>query len=126
MSTLRPGRSSSNTTFNCITGLANCTTDPQFPDEKNRFQRFNATARYIFDPSFVRSMGWNGEVVAKLRYTWERNHNANWATDQLTPYIATADPAITDLTGGNRSAFLAAINPRYDAQILAASLQLRW
>jgi hypothetical protein len=114
----------SNATFNCITGLSNCTTDPQFPDEKNRFQRFNAVARYFIDPEFVRRIGWSGEVVAKLRYTWERNRNANWATDQLTPYIATPDTV--DLTGGNRSVFMAAINPRYDAQIFAASLAFRW
>ena len=114
----------SNATFNCLTGNSACVTDPQFPDEKNRFQRFNAVAKYIIDPEFVRRMGLAGEAVFKLRYTWERNHNANWAIDQLTPYIATPDTV--DLTGGNRSFFMAAINPRYDAHIGVASLQLRW
>ena len=43
----------------------------------------------------------------------------------MTPYIPTADQT-TDLTGGGRSLFLAAFNPNYTAQIIAASLAFRW
>ena len=120
-----------NSTTPCPSANINCTgggvgvTTTQFPEEKNRFQRFNATARYIVDPDLVRKFGWTGEVAAKLRYTWERNQADNWAFDNMTPYIPTADQT-TDLTGGGRSLFLAAFNPNYTAQIIAASLAFRW
>ena len=68
--------------INCTGGGVGVTTT-QFPEEKNRFQRFNATARYIVDPYLVRKFGWAGEVAAKLRYTWERNQADNWAFDNM-------------------------------------------
>jgi MtrB/PioB family decaheme-associated outer membrane protein len=98
----------------------------KFPDEKNNFQRFNVIARYFIDPEIVRRMGWNGEVVTKLRYTWERNHNTNWATDNFSPYSPSSADAGGDTTNGGRSLFLAYNNPNYTAQIIAASLALKW
>jgi MtrB/PioB family decaheme-associated outer membrane protein len=96
----------------------------QFPAENNTFLRFNAIGRYYVDPTFVRQMGWNGDVTLKVRYTWERNQNTNWATDNMTPYIPTSDT--NELTGGARSLFLAAFNPNYTAQVIAASVVLKW
>lgn len=107
------------------TGGGTGVTTTQFPDEKNSFQRFNVTGRYIVDPAVVRQLGWNGEVVAKVRYTWERNRADNWAYDTMTPYIPSPDQT-TDLTGAGRSLFLAVFNPNYTAQIVAASLAFRW
>ena len=49
----------------------------------------------------------------------------NWAIDNLTPYVPTADQTV-DLTGGGRSLFLAAFNPNYTAQIIAASVNVKW
>lgn len=96
----------------------------QFPTEKNTLQRFNVVAKYYVDPVFVKDMGWKGDVTVKLRYTWEQNRNNNWATEGTTPYIPTADT--TELTGANRSIFLAAFNPNYTAQLIALSLQVKW
>ena len=96
----------------------------QFPTERNNFQRFNVIARYYVDPSVVRQAGWVGDVVLKVRYTWERNHNVNWANDEMTPYVPTPDT--TELTGANRSIFLAASNPNYDAQVIAMSVAVKW
>ena len=96
----------------------------QFPTEKNNFLRFSATSRYTFDPTWVRSMGFNGAVVFKLRYIWERNQNTNWASDNTTPYLPTADT--NELTGGSKSVFLAYNNPNYTAQIIAAALAFKW
>ncbi len=79
----------------------------------------------MLEPDVVRRMGWTGEVVAKVRYTWERNHNVNWATDNMTPYVPTADQS-ADLSGGGRFIFLAYANPNYTAQIIAMSLAARW
>lgn len=123
--------SEANATIPCSSGTAGCTgagtgvTTTQFPTEKNSFQRFSATSRYFFDPAVVRQMGWNGEVIAKLRYIYERNRTENWAIDNMTPYIPTADQT-TDLTGGGRSIFLAYANPNYTAQIIAMSLAFKW
>ena len=100
-------------------------TTTQFPTERGNFQRFSLMARYGFDPAFVRQMGWKGEAYARLRYVYERNHTQNWAIDSLTPYIPTPDQT-NDLTGGGRSIFLGAINPNYDAQIVALTFGLKW
>jgi len=69
-------------------------------------------------------MGFKGDVTVKVRYTWEKNENSNWATDNMTPYVPTADT--TELTGANRSLFLAAANPNYTAQIVAVSTVVKW
>jgi MtrB/PioB family decaheme-associated outer membrane protein len=100
----------------------------QFPTERNKFERFNVIGRYYVDPSLVQQMGWKGDVTIKLRYTWERNHNTNWATDNMTPYVPTPDPSnpATELTGGSRSIFLAAFNPNYTAQVIALSAVVKW
>ncbi len=103
------------------------TTATQFPDERNIFQRFSILAKYYFDPSYVKQMGLFGSVTAKLRYTWERNANTNWATDNFSPYSpSAADAGGTDITSGGRSLFLAYNNPNYTAQIITASLAWKW
>jgi len=123
--------SEDNNTRPCSSNAAGCTgggtgvTTTQFPIERNSFQSFNAIASYYVDPDFVQRMSWTGTVVARLRYTYERNHTENWAIDNLTPYIPTLDQT-ADLTGGGRSLFLAAFNPNYTAQIIAASVAFRW
>ena len=43
----------------------------------------------------------------------------------MTPYIPTPDQT-SDLTGGGRSIFLAAINPNYTAQYVVGSLAFKW
>ena len=123
--------SEANDTRPCSSGNNGCTgggvgvTTTQFPTERNQFHRLSVLGKYFVDPDIVRQLGWTGEVVAKVRYVYERNRNTNWATDNMTPYIPTADQT-TDLTGGGRSLFLAAINPNYTAQFIAASLALKW
>lgn len=123
--------SESNVTDPCSSGAAGCTgsgvgvTTTQFPTERNEFQRFSVLGKYFVDPDIVRQLGWSGDVVAKLRYVYERNDNVNWATDNMTPYIPTADQT-TDLTGGGRSIFLGATNPNYTAQFIAGSVSFKW
>jgi MtrB/PioB family decaheme-associated outer membrane protein len=123
--------SEENDTTPCSSGATGCTgggtgvTTTQFPTERGDFQRFSLTARYVVDPTYVRHMGWQGEVFAKLRYIYERNRTVNWAIDDMTPYIPTEDQT-TDLTGGGRSIFLAAFNPNYDAQIVALTFGFKW
>jgi len=96
----------------------------QFPKETNTFQRFNVIGRYYVDPTVVQRMGFKGDITVKVRYTWEKNDNNNWAINNLTPYVPTADT--TELTGANKSLFLAAFNPNYTAQIVAVSTVLKW
>jgi hypothetical protein len=71
-------------------------------------------------------MGWVGDVTLKVRYTWEHNHSSNWAYDNLTPYVPTADPGQPDISGGNRTLFLAAFNPNYNVHLIAATVGLKW
>jgi len=123
--------SEDNVTAPCASGNTGCTgggtgvTTTQFPKETNSFQRLSAIASYYVDPDFVQRMGWVGSVTFRLRYTYERNRTENWAIDNLTPYIPSPDQT-ADLTGGGRSLFLAAINPNYTAQIIAASVNVKW
>jgi MtrB/PioB family decaheme-associated outer membrane protein len=123
--------SEANNTTPCASGADGCTgsgtgvTTTQFPTERNSFQRFSVLARYFVDPTVVRQMGWQGDVILKFRYAFLRNRNTNWATDNMTPYIPTEDQT-ADLTGGGRSIFLAALNPNYTAHIVAMSLAIRW
>ena len=98
-----------------------------WPDEHNIFQRFSLIMKYYVDPMVVKQMGWFGEVTLKARYTWERNKNSNWATDNFSPYSpSAADAGGNDITNGGRSLFLAYNNPNYQAQILALSLGVKW
>ena len=66
--------SEANDTTPCASGQNGCTglgtgvTTNQFPTEKNTFQRLSALVIYCVDPAFVRRAGWEGKVVAKLRY----------------------------------------------------------
>ena len=120
-----------NDTAPCASGVNGCTgngtgvTTTQFPPERNSFQRLSAVATYFVDPDVVRQMGWIGSVAFRLRYTYERNRTENWAIDNMTPYLPTADQT-NDLTGGGRSIFLAYNNPNYTAQYIAASVALKW
>ena len=96
-----------------------------WPDNTNLYQRFDATARYYFSEDFLRKMGWKGKVVAKLRYTFERNNGSFWQSDSLNAYFGTLT-GNTELTGTSRSLWLAYYDPNYTAQIIAASLKFIW
>ena len=42
-----------------------------FPNNNTYFQRVDVTATYRFDPTWVQQMGFKGDILARLRYTWE-------------------------------------------------------
>jgi MtrB/PioB family decaheme-associated outer membrane protein len=96
-----------------------------WPDDTNLYQRLDATLRYYFDPDTLRQMGWKGKVIAKLRYTYERNDGSYWQSDALSAYFGTLT-GNTELTGTSRSTFLAYDNPNYTVQLIAASLTFKW
>jgi hypothetical protein len=73
----------------------------------------------------LRQLGWKGKVIAKLRYTWERNDGTFWQSDALNAYFGTLT-GNTELTGTSRSTFLAYDNPNYTVQLIAASLTFKW
>jgi MtrB/PioB family decaheme-associated outer membrane protein len=93
-------------------------TGGQFPQDRTWFQRFDATAIYKFDKQQVASLGWKGDVKAKLHYTWERNAVDNWSNDSLT--------ALTNQTGMNSTLWLAWDNPNYNVHMLSASIVASW
>jgi MtrB/PioB family decaheme-associated outer membrane protein len=92
----------------------------QFPDVNNTFQRLDAILRYKFDENLVRQLGWKGNVLAKLRYAWERNSVANWQNDLMQNYMQPIDPSAGYMV------WLAGNNPNYDVQLIAASLAFTW
>ena len=90
-----------------------------FPNDTTLFQRVDVTATYRFDPTWVQQMGFKGDLLARLRYTWESNSVSNWQNDPLAPY--------TDIPGFTANAlWLAYDNPNYNVQMLSASLIARW
>ena len=105
------------TSFNG-TQIASTAGNP-FPNDTTLWQRLDATATYKFDPTWVRSMGFNGDLKASLRYTWERNAVSNWQNDPLAPFTSFV---------GNGANFLwmAYNNPNYNVHMIAGSLIATW
>ncbi len=94
-------------------------TGTPFPNDTTLFQRVDATATYRFDPTWVQQAGFKGDLLFRLRYTWESNAVSNWQNDALAPY--------TDIPGFTANAlWLAYDNPNYNVQMLSASLIARW
>jgi MtrB/PioB family decaheme-associated outer membrane protein len=94
-------------------------TGGQFPDVTTWFQRLDATAVYTFDKQTVASMGWRGNVKAKLHYVWERNSVSDWSSDGLALY----DPTFES---GANAIFMAYGNPNYNVHMLMTSLAFSW
>ena len=92
-------------------------TGGQFPADTTWFTHMDATATYKFDPVWVCSVGWKGDLKAKFRYTWERNSVSNWQNDSVLPFAATQ---------GANLLLLASDNPNYNVQMVAASLIASW
>jgi MtrB/PioB family decaheme-associated outer membrane protein len=95
-------------------------TGGQFPDVTGQWSRFEALAKYTFDKAWVRSMGFNGEAFAKLRYVWERNSVNNFDQDIMQAYM---NPLINN-TGF--MTWMAYDNPNYNAHLIGASLGVKW
>lgn len=88
-----------------------------FPNDTTLWEHLDATATYKFDPTWVHQAGFDGELKARLRYTWERNSVSNWQNDPLAPYTSLI---------GSTFLWLAYDNPNYNIQMLAASLIASW
>ncbi len=92
-------------------------TGGQFPDDTTWLTHLDTSATYKFDPSWVSSLGWKGDLKAKLRYTWERYEDKNWQNDPVVPFSATQ---------GASFLLLASDNPNYNVQMIAGSLIASW
>ena len=103
-----------------VFGSGNIPDTGQYPDVATRWQRFDATARYKFDPVNVLRLGWKGDVYAKLYYAWERNSVTNWQNDLMQTYMYSVSSSTGYMT------WLAFNNPNYDVHRLAASLAFSW
>jgi MtrB/PioB family decaheme-associated outer membrane protein len=95
-------------------------TGGQFPDVTNTYQRLEAMAKYTFDDDFVRSMGWNGKVTARLRYAWENNRVTNWQIDPMKTYMYSVT------TNAGYMTWLAWDNPNFNVHRIGASLSFAW
>jgi len=95
-------------------------TGGQYPDVNSIYQRLEAMVKYTFDDDFVRRMGWNGKVMARMRYAWERNRVDNWQNDLMQTYMY----SVTNTTG--YMAFLAFDNPNYSVHRLGGSVAFSW
>ncbi|MGB7209193.1 MAG: MtrB/PioB family outer membrane beta-barrel protein, partial [Pyrinomonadaceae bacterium] len=110
----------SNATDTFALGSALVTSIPQYPDVTNAYQRLEAGLKYNVSETLAQRLGWGGELTAELGYAYERNHMTNWATENMAAYMIALD------AGANRSIFLDALNPNYDAHIITLSLGFKW
>ena len=100
--------------INLFLGNGALPTGGQFPDMTTWYQRLDATATYKFDKDQVARLGWNGDVRARLRYTWERNSVSWYASDIYAPGYSTN----VFIMGWD--------NPNYNVHLMAASLAWSW
>jgi MtrB/PioB family decaheme-associated outer membrane protein len=91
-----------------------------YPTVKNVWQRFDASAKYRFDPDWVHSLGWKGDVYAKLLYAWERNSANNWANDVMQNYMFNVQSSTGYMT------WMAFDNPNYNVHMLAGAIGFSW
>jgi MtrB/PioB family decaheme-associated outer membrane protein len=92
----------------------------QYPTVNNVWQRFDATAKYRFDPDWVHSIGWKGDIFAKLMYAWERNSMGNWQIDIMNAYMFNVTANSGYMT------WMAFDNPNYNVHLLAGSIGFAW
>jgi hypothetical protein len=91
-----------------------------FPRNYSKTTRFDAQGKYKLDPYWVRSMGWNGDVYAKVRYMWEKVDISNWQNDIVTPYMQL-------LNSANKGYILMDwFNPNYNVQMIGVALAATW
>jgi hypothetical protein len=84
------------------------------------WQRFDASAKYHFDRDWIHSMGWKGDVYAKLLYAWERNSMGNWQIDMMTNYMQQISASTGYMT------WMAFDNPNYNVHMLAGAIGFSW
>jgi MtrB/PioB family decaheme-associated outer membrane protein len=91
-----------------------------FPRNYTKINRFDAQGKYKLDPYWVRSMGWQGDVYAKVRYMWEKVDISNWQNDVVQPYTQL-------LNSANKGYILMDwFNPNYNVQLVGLSLAATW
>lgn len=78
-----------------------------FPEVANKTTIWKTQFNYHF----------NQNLSASLMYWWQKYDRVDWATDQMQVYMASVDPAT------NRSLFLGARVPSYDAKIIRAFIR---
>ena len=91
-----------------------------WPEVQGNFKRFDATMRYKFDETFVKQLGWVGDVYFKVKYAYETNYVDNWALGNMQQYMYYAANA------RSQQVFMAGDNPNYTAQYIVATLALKW
>jgi MtrB/PioB family decaheme-associated outer membrane protein len=92
-----------------------------FPDQTQTLNHVDVVSKYKVDPSFMQQFGFKGETYVKLRYLWERNEVNDWAAVNWNyMYLFNGDAT------NNKSIELGWNNPNYNAQLLMASLALKW
>lgn len=109
-----------NATSTYSLGSALVASEPQYPEVRNSFERYDATLRYTVGQETAQRLGWNGDLTLELNYAFERNRMTNWATANMAPYMIALD------AGASRSLFLDALNPNYTANVVSLRVGLKW
>jgi MtrB/PioB family decaheme-associated outer membrane protein len=103
-----------------IFGTGNGPSSGQYPAVTNVWQRLDASAKYHFDRDWVHSLGWRGDVYAKLMYAWERNSMGNWANDIMNTYMFNVTANSGYMT------WMAYDNPNYNVHMIAGAIGFGW
>ncbi len=116
-------------TPNCST--LSSTPCPVYPATHNNFQRLDAILSYKVDQDFVRRMGWQGQVIVRARYAYERNSMDNFQWDGMQPYMmygafGPANAITATSNGGAQTIWMAWNNPNYNVHLMAVSASFKW
>jgi MtrB/PioB family decaheme-associated outer membrane protein len=106
------------------TGLCTPVPVPTYPDTHNTNQRIDAQAKYMLDPTWMRTTGFLPTAVPymKFRVVWEKNSNDSWQnmTQQLGWALPGADATL------QKAVFLGMSNPNYDVVLGMVSFGVKW
>jgi len=107
------------------TGVCNASTFyGSYPDTHNTNQRIDAQAKYMLDPTWMRTTGFFPTAVPymKFRVIWERNSNDSW--QNIQQQLGWAQPG-ADATL-QKAIFLGTSNPNYDVVLGMVSVGVKW
>ena len=97
--------------------------NPAYTPENTNYGHLDASLTYKLDPSYLVQFG-KAEVYLQLKYMFERNNVTNWQTGNVAPYMYSSLNSST--VAFKDMIFMAGDNPNYTAQVIMASLMVKW
>ena len=96
-----------------------------YPTEFVHYSHIDADLMFKFDPIMFGST--KMDAVLSLKYRYEQNAVTNWQTDGAAAYMySNAPTSVNSASTLYNMIFMAGDNPNYSAQVVMATLALKW